>query len=270
MKIDFNNKYKFIILLGFIFEIFTLISLFIIKNLSFKISIINNPLNVFYWLSPSFAIIQTGSFIIAWGGFISSIMGIILPKEMYKLKSPFNTFLIILKINFIYLVNSILTTFIFEKINFSSKIPFSINIAIHSIQMFGATILFLTFWALIGLGVKLIINNKFLSIIICLIEPMFEHYFLFIRMRQLELYLPYALSRELITKSFPFWDTTSWASVKNTVAYASTSLILNNKFQPIYVSSVWILVFLICYLFTIYAKHFIKFLNKKGDVNNAI
>lgn len=257
------NKNKIIIFLSWcIFEAYTLLSLFITKNLSVKIFTNNHLLNAFYWLSPTFSVIQTGNFLVTWGGIISSIIGSILPLGNRTIKTHL---LFLIKLNFSFIITSIFTTYLFEEIYFSSVIPFSIQILYHSFQMFFGTFLFLTYWSFVGFGLKLILNKGLIVAIICFFEQVFEHYFIFIYKPELELYLPYALSREIIIRNYPFWDSTSWASVNNTVAYANNSLILNNHFEPLKVSNLWIIAILLGYLIIIFIRPFFQLIKKKSS-----
>ena len=261
MKIRIKNKRTFSIWI--IFEILTLVSLFIIKDLSGRVNATNGTLDAYYWLSPVYSIIQTGSFIVTWGGYVACIFGSLISEKVLKLQQIPRIVKYIIIVNTIFLVISSVTTFIFEKVFIPSKVSPSYDIIYHSITMFIATLLYLCFWSCIGYGVSLIFKRNIFSVCICIFEQIFEHNFLFAHFPQLELFLPYALSRQLVIINFPFWDTTSWASVSNTVAYANMPMILDKELQPINVSILWIIAFLAVYLALANIKLVINLFNKK-------
>ncbi len=162
------------------------------------------------------------------------------------------------------MIISSITTFLFEALTISLWIPLSVDIIIHSIQMFSVTLIYLIFWCGIGLGIKLIFRNNILSLVICFIEQIFERYILQLYIPQLIMYSPFSLSKEIVIRQFPFWDTSSWASVDNTVAYANMSMIVDKHLKPVFVSYAWIISFLIIYMILIYLIPFIKFISTKG------
>ena len=139
--------------------------------------------------------------------------------------------------------------------------------------MFIGVLVFLTFWSLFGLGLRLTIGDNLIAALTCTAGQIVEHYYVFRVYPQLELFLPFALSREIIIRNFPFWDINSWASIKNTFAFASTTIILDSKLHPIHVSNIWIFAFLVGYLFILFLKPFFYFtkakIGKNGGLENA-
>jgi len=244
MRLKFETK---LYILWIIFESLMIVSLLLTRDLALKILLVNESLNVYYWLSPEFAVIQAGNLIIAWGGIISGIMGSIIPANMYK--KPLRTVLYIITCNSTFFITSIIITYIFGSYYFPSQGEFTTEIAYHSFLMF--------------MGLKITINNSIIASILCSFDQIIEHYHIYLLKPQLGLYLPYSLSREIVTKNFPFWDYSSWASVNNTVAFASTSIIRDSHLQRINVSSLWIFSLLAGYLLLIYLKPYLKFINTR-------
>lgn len=263
MKIKISN-YKFLICFFLIFQIAILISLFFIKDLSSKVHSYNSNLDATYWLTPSFSVIQTGNIIASWGGIILSVMGSAFPKKLYKDKSIIKIIPLVLFFNCVFFIFSSLITLLFSLINFNKMVVLPHYLILHSLLMFIGVIIYLTFWFFIGFGLKLTFKYNFLSAIFCFVEQVFEVCFIFLHSPQLEQYLPLGLSRELITKNFTFWDTSSWASASNTVAYANSSLILNANWQVKNVNIIYILIALIIYILISYLFPVLK---KGGFIN---
>lgn len=266
---NFSYRSKILFCLWLFFELLMIASLLLTKYLYLGISAANPSLNVSYWLSPGCAIIQTGNLIVPWGGIISSILGSLIPL-IYKSRSKVKTIIFILKTNTVFILTSILTTILFELIYFTSIITFSSNIAYHSMLMFIGVLVFLTFWSLFGLGLRLTIGDNLITALTCTAEQIVEYFYIFRVKPQLELFLPYALSREIVIRNFPFWDINSWASINNTFPFASMTIILDSKLHPIYVSNTWIFAFLTGYIIVLYLKPFKYFILKKIDKSGGL
>ncbi|MFZ3130036.1 MAG: hypothetical protein WA125_02770 [Desulfosporosinus sp.] len=267
MKIYIRHQLIF----AFLFLIGMVLTIHLTHQYALSIqSLPNHPdeLNIFYWLTPSFAVIQTGNLILLWGGALACIFGTTIPdiKESQSLNHIIRNIILIVVFILEFSVISIVSTYIYEKIFISIQINLTINILQHSIKMFIATYLYLLFWALLGYGLKLSLKYKILAIIIVLIIQIAEYFYIIIQNPSLEKYLPYALSRQIVASQFPFWEDGSWAAIPGTIIYASSPMIVDDRYNILFIKPWLIFMFLLWYLFLAYALFIFRNLSETKKI----
>lgn len=262
--INLSKRYflRFQLIFIMLFIIFMLLTIHLTRN--YALSITSDTFGVFYWLSPTLSIIQTGNLILAWGGILSCIAGVFIPTKHkeFDLNQLLSTVFLLAIFNFEFLLASILSTFTYEKLFIDFQVNPNFNVFQNSFKIFSATYLFLLFWSLIGYGLKLSFRFKSLSIFIGVFVQITEHYFIILYKPAIEKYLPFALSRQLVISQFPFWTPGSWAAVPGTIKYASTPMIVDAKYNLLVVSPWWEFAFLFWYLSIVYVIPTIKISNK--------
>lgn len=271
-------KFRYIrhqVIFGVIFLLSMVLTIHLTRQYALSIQTLpehpNTP-SIFYWLSPTFAVIQTGNLILLWGGALSCIAGVAAPA-MQKYQGSdllFRNILLISVFNLEFLLFSILGTYIYEKLFIHVQISFRFNILHYSLTMFAVTYLFLLFWSLIGYGLKLSLRRRTLAVLVGIIIQIAEYSFIIFQRPSLEKYLPFALSRQLVVSQFPFWEPGSWAAVPGTLKYASSPMIVDDKYNILSVSPWWIVAFLSWYLSLVYVLPIIRNLSKSKGVNENI
>ncbi|EMS72845.1 hypothetical protein [Ruminiclostridium cellobioparum] len=273
LKLTFMH---YIVVFTVVFIIGTIISFYTTRNTAVKILESHPEFNVFYWLSPEFCVIQTGNFILLCGGIFACIFGTILPSEKNNfLLQIFSTMKKLLIGNFIFWVTSILTSFILEELTISyvRNINISKDILFHSLKMFIAVYIFLSFWGMIGYGLKLTFSNIPIALILGTSIQLLEIYVIFFYLKSTFLkFLPTALSRQIVVYQFPFWELDSWANVKSVIPFASAPLIMDKSLQLVKINYIWIFCFLIWYLLLVYFKPMYKYVlyNLQKKENSVI
>lgn len=254
----------YIVVFTVIFIIGTIISFYTTRNTAVKILGTHPEFNVFYWLSPEFCVIQTGNFILLFGGIFACIFGTILPSERNNiLLQTFSTMKKLLIGNFIFLVTSILTSFILEELTIPHvrNINISKDILFHSLKMFIAVYVFLSFWGMIGYGLKLTFSNIPIALILGTSIQLLEIYVIFFYLKSTFLkFLPTALSRQIVVYQFPFWKLDSWANVKSVIPFASGPIIMDKSLQLVKINYIWIFCFLTWYILLAYLTPIIKYI----------
>lgn len=270
-----SKLFRFQITFVFLFIVGMLLSIHLTRSYALTIeSKLNytNTYGVFYWLAPTFSIIQTGNLILLWGGALSYIAGVLVPTRLkYKgFNQLFATGLLLAAINLEFLLVSVLSTFAYEKIFIRFQVNPSFSILKYSLKMFFVTFLFLLFWSLLGYGIKLSFRYKILAILTGILVQIAEYGFIIFQRPSLEKYLPFALSRQLVVSQFRFWEPGSWAAVPGTIKYASTPMIVDAKYNILLVSPWWVAIFLFWYLSLVYILPIFRMLTSSKEVNDNI
>lgn len=275
MNFATNKYFRFQIIFTLLFFIGIIMSIHLARNHALIIE--SKPThpstyNIFYWLDPTFAMIQTGNLIIFWGGALSCVAGVLVPSILkYKqLTQILVSALFIFLINLEFLMVSVFGTYIYEKIFIQIHVNQSISIIGYSINMLLGTYLFLLFWSLMGYGLKLSLTYKTLAIAAGLLIQIIEYSFIILNKPSLEKYLPFALSRQLVVSQFPFWEPGSWAEIPGTIYYASTPMIVDDNYNILSTSHWWIVVFLFWYLSLVYVLPIIRSLSISKEANDSV
>ena len=226
----------------------------------------NHPQNVFYWLSPSFAIIESGNLLLQWGGIVSCVAGIIIPENI-KMNNNIDILKKILLL-FIYTtffsIISICSTYIYELVYIKSNFNLD-HKEIYSFMMFISMLFYLYFWALIGYGLKLTFANKFICIVIGVFIQLHDMFFLIKYRPELEIYSITALSHQIIVDRFRFWDSNSWAYNIYAYPFASSSLIVDKNYNTINASETYVVLLLLWYLSLVYIYPTVKCIIQRKD-----
>lgn len=253
-----------------LFSFFALLSIHLTKVYGLLIeSQLTDPIitNIFFWLSPTFAVIQTGNLIITWGGVLSCIGGILVP-EIKKFKSVpqlFVTWFFLFILNIEFLIISILSIYSYEKIFINTQSSSTFSVIEHSIDIFIGAFLFLLFWSLIGYGLKLTFSFRTIALIVGVLVQVTEYTFIIINMPSLEKYLPFALSRFLVTNQFRFWENGNWAAIPGITNFASSSMIVDDYYNIVTINLWWVAAFLIWYLSLVYVLPIVRILSKSSE-----
>lgn len=271
MNFPTNKYFRFQAIFTFLFFMGIIMSIHLARNYALIIESKPNhssTYNIFYWLAPTFAMIQTGNLIIFWGGTLSCIAGVLVPSILkYKqLTQIFATVLFLFLVNLEFLMISVFGTYFYEKIFIQIHINPCSEIIGHSLKMLLGTYLFLLFWSLIGYGLKLSLPYKTLAIFAGILIQVIEYAFIILNKPSLEKYLPFALSRQLVVSQFPFWEPGSWAEVPGTIYYANTPMIVDDKYNILSISHWWIIIFLFWYLSLVYVLPIVRYFSKSKRV----
>ena len=270
MSLISNKLIRFQIIFMVLFSFFALLSIHFTRNYALSIeSQLINPIinNIFFWLSPTFAVIQTGNLIISWGGVLSCIVGVLVPK-IQKFKSVpqlLVTWCFLFFLNIEFLAISVLSTYTYERIFINNHSYSTFSITEHSICMFIGAFIFLLFWSLIGYGLKLTFSLKTIAIIVGVLVQIAEYTFIILYMPSLEKYLPFALSRFLVTNQFRFWENGNWASIPGITSFASNSMILDNNYNIVTINLWWVPAFLLWYLSLVYALPIVRIISRSSE-----
>ncbi len=267
-----TKNYIFIFL--FLFIIAALTSAYSAQKTGIEITK-NNNINVFYWLQPKFCIIQTGNFILLKGGILAFLFGSILPlRESKKVLLNFiNILKAILLGNLAFLLTSILSICLFEIIIIPkgvNKYDMNCNILFQSIKMFIAVYIFLSFWAIMGHGLRLTFSSIPITVFIGISIQLIEIYGVFNYFQSPILkFLPTALSRQIVVYQFPFWENGSWANIKSVFCFASTPIIIDKYYHFVKVNYPWISCFLIWYILLAFLKPISKYILNCSTKDNT-
>lgn len=147
------------------------------------------------------------------------------------------------------LLNFTLSVLIFG----SNEIIIRFNIWIHSFNIFMATFIFLSFWAIFGLLIYRIFLKRWIVIFLYICDFILEiiisqkygfNYF--------NKYLPISISREIVIWHNQFWNPNSWSYTEGTFAYGNISMIRDANFQPVGVSQTYVYSMLLLYLSVVF------------------
>ncbi|WP_407311793.1 hypothetical protein [Desulfosporosinus sp. SB140] len=241
----FNCLYvtTFILLSGIMFTV----------NMHAANIVINRGVNAymaFYWLSPRFFALVGENLMLLISGILSCVGGAVVPinKEGGSALSLVKAICRLVLLNLIALILSLLLLLCMELIIVSFRGNIDISIVYHSSEIFLAMMIFLIFWSLIGLGLRITFNSVVLSLAIGICIQLTEVFVIYRYVPQIEIYLPTALSRNLVVSQFPFWIPGSWANVEGAVIFANSSMLVNKYYQNVALWKYWVPIMLVYYV----------------------
>lgn len=215
-----RKKYIIVLLMFLVYAVYC-------NYLNYKIAynLYNNNVSeyiAFYWLQNKFILIQSANNMVTYGGCIAVILGCIVDDKNYKKN-------IIVTIILGYLV-FILIGLIFGLIKNPSLITKeSFSIIEKSIKIVLAIVLYLLFWSFLSYRIKQK-SNAIITILALCGEQLFEVYQIFLKNpSKLSVFLPTAVSRELVVKQFPFWIRGSWVYNINTFCYSNSTILIDGN-----------------------------------------
>lgn len=205
----------------------------------------------YYWMDPQLAPIRYVNNMVMISGFSSCALGIYISKKKITEFIEYN-----LKVNMIgIIIGSFLTwlcLFVVQKFN-NSNLEFN-NLYRTSILLVSYYI-FVLYWTAVGYLVKLIMNNKLISLIFLFSIHVFELFFApYFGIVNILKYFPATLSRELIFKQFPFWIKGTWAEELKVFSYAN----VNSIYSTFSASIFYIYGMLFISLMSLYVLYLVK------------
>ena len=230
----------------------------------------NAPTDVYYWLSPTFAGIQAGNNILLWSGMLSCICSSILSAKHLPRLFSLKAFGILLFFSFMNTVICVATTWGYEEIMFTRNQPLTLELVVHTMHMIAGMFFFITFWSLFGYGLRLTLNSRFIASMAGSMIQLAEIFLIMRTYPKIEIYLPTALSRQVIVDNFPFWDVHSWAYQPNAFSFASSPMLVDNKYNILHIGWTWVVVFLIWYLLVVYVVPVVKEVQNKHERGGKI
>ncbi|MHB8073282.1 hypothetical protein [Desulfosporosinus fructosivorans] len=216
-------------------------------------TVINRGVNAnmaFYWLSPHFFAIVGENLMLLISGILSCVGGSVVPisKEGGSAISLVKAIYRLVLLNIIALISSLLLLLCMELIIVPLRGNIDVSIVFHSSEIFLAMMMFLTFWSLIGLGLRITLNSVALSLAIGICIQLAEVFVIYRYVPQIEIYLPTALSRNLVVSQFPFWILGSWANVEGAVIFANSPMLVNKYYQNVALGAYWVPIMLAYYV----------------------
>lgn len=221
-----------------------------------------------YWLSPRFFALIGENLMLLFGGILSVLGGALVPINVGRdSMSLIKTIYQLILLNILTLISSLILLLLLELIYIPLRGNIDIDLVKHSCEMFLAISMFLIFWSLIGLGLKITFNSALFSFVIGICFQILEIYVNIRYNPQLEIYLPTALSREIVVTQFPFWIPDSWANVKGVVVYASSSMLVDKYYREVTLGKYWVPIMLSYYLCIVFILPVVRIIFAKRTTN---